>query len=148
MWRKLFTFDRLKCACLMTTNALDAVKMLLGFDRFFCFANFILQKSQSRINFFFSFFKNRNKYSRIGFEKFILEYLIILKCPSLLWSKVDRISTLWSWVDWISTLWSWVDWLSTLWSSVNCISSKHTVKKYFLILKKFVMFKWFCFWFI
>jgi len=34
----MFTFDSLKRTCLMTTNALNATKLLLGFDRFFCFA--------------------------------------------------------------------------------------------------------------
>jgi len=33
----VFTFDQLKRACLMTTYALNATKMLLGFDWFFLF---------------------------------------------------------------------------------------------------------------
>jgi len=39
----VFTLDHLKRACLMTTNALNATKTLLGFDRFFGLLNLILQ---------------------------------------------------------------------------------------------------------
>jgi len=39
---KCVLFDWQKHAYLMKTNALDATKMLLGFDRFFCFAHFTI----------------------------------------------------------------------------------------------------------
>jgi len=63
----------------MTTNAFNATIMLLGFDQiFFCFAelHFAINPRAGSI-------LKLHKYSRIGLENIILEYLIILKSPSL-----------------------------------------------------------------
>jgi len=55
----VYFFDHLKHACLMTTNTLDATKMLLGFDRFFCFDELHFAINP-RAGLILVVFKNRN----------------------------------------------------------------------------------------